>query len=829
MFRGRLIEKGGLGPGIFRNFPELPTRIICVLALLAALSVPSLFAGDTVQALDWSRMASGGFRGAANSGVQCMAWYGGVLYAGTYNPGGCEVWSFDGTAWTPEVGQGASGSPTAPGFGDADAVSVSSMAVYRSRLYVGTRNPGGCEVWSVDGTAWTPEVGQGASGSPTAPGFGDAGNNDVPSMAVCGDQLYAGTYNSGGCEVWSYEGKEWKRVAETGFGNAGNHAASSMAAYLSRLYVGTFNNDYTSGCEVWSFDGTAWTPEVGQGASGSPTAPGFGDPDNRRVSSMAVYDAVLYLGTYDSSGGNGCQVWSHDGANWTRMEPGGFGDSKNITAASMAADGLNLYVGTVNEDTGCEVWSFDGASWSRENLRGFGSVENVAVDALVAEGSFIYAGTRNASGCQVWTARSCQVAYFAEGYTGAGFDEYLCLGNPQAVEVRAAVSYLFPDGTSLARVVRVPPEARLTIYVNADVGPDREVAAKVESAGAVTAERTMYFVYGGTLRGGHDAAGAATASRRWYFAEGYTGLGFEEWISVLNPGAASAELTFRFQTSGEGEIEKSGFEVPAFSRRSFKVNDFLGAGYECSLELLSSSPVVAERPMYFDYLGTSSHHWQGGHCVMGSTELAQVYFFAEGTSRAGFEEWLTLQNPNPRPIMVSATFQPASGQGEAVSKTYAVAAGKRHTVYVPGEVGAEKDVSVVLASTSFYLAERPMYFRYGGYGADWDGGDCAAGIRQAASKWFLAEGYTGEGFHTWLCLQNPGLENALVAVRYLTQEEGALPVRTLELPAGTRQTVFVNEHAGAGYQLSIEVSSSRPIVVERPMYFLYGGDRAGGH
>lgn len=801
-----------------------------VLALTAVLLVPTLLPVGTAAALDWTRMATGGFGGPGNKDVGSMAVYRGSLYAGTYNSNGCQVWSYDGVSWRQEVGQGADGTPTGSGFGNAKTNNLSSMAVYDSRLYAGTRNPAsGCQVWSYDGKAWRQEVGQGAAATPTGPGFGDADNNDVPSLAVLDGRLFAGTYNPGGCQVWSYDGKDWVRVAEGGFGDPDNHGATAMAVYFSGLYVGTFNNDYSAGCQVWSYDGDSWTQEVGQGVAGTPTGPGFGDSNNRRAASMAVFDYGLYVGTYDSSGGSGCQVWSYDGANWTKVGNGGFGTATNLVATCMAASGLDLFVGTYNEDSGCEVWRYDGADWSREGGGGLGSAKNVAAGALVLEGADLFVGTDNQEGCQVWNALASNTLYFAEGYTGGDFQEYLCLGNPHPREARVSITYLLPEGTSMARLVVVPAESRLTVFVNTDVGEDKEVSVMLESDLRIVAERPMYFTYNGEWSGGHDAMGVDSSSTRWFFAEGYTGTGFDEWVCVLNPGSTGAELNFRFQTQEDGEVVKEGLVVPAHSRRSFKVNDILGSDYQNSLELESSTPVVAERPMYFDYYGTTGHHWQGGHCVMGVTELAQVYYFAEGTTRSGFEEWLTLQNPNPYLITVNATYQMGAGQDGPVDKSYVVAPGERYTVYVPGEVGMEKDVSIVLASTSFFLAERPIYFLYTGYGAGWSGGDCIVGIKHSATESFLAEGYTGDGFHTWLCLQNPGIDEALVLITYYSQEEGPLPLRTLKLPAGTRQTIFVNEHAGAGYQLSTRVVSSTPIVVERPMYFDYGGGAQGGH
>ena len=422
------------------------------------------------------------------------------------------------------------------------------------------------------------------------------------------------------------------------------------------------------------------------------------------------------------------------------------------------------------------------------------------------------------------------VWYFAEGYTGMGFQEYLTLGNPEKAEARAQVLYLSKDGTWKLEELTIPGSSRATVNVNAAAGPDREVSARVCSDSPIVAERPMYFAYNGAWTGGHDTMGARSPDDTWYFAEGYTGAGFEQYVCVLNPGAAAANLTFRFQTEEAGEVVRTGLAVPPQSRATFRVNDVLGAGYQNSLELKSDQPVVAERPMYFAYSGRDGWGWTGGHCVMGANELATEYYFAEGTTRGGFEEWLTLQNPGGEAITVKATYQLGPGQGGPVEKEYTVEGGKRRTVFVPDAVGMEKDVSVKLTCADRFLAERPMYFRYTGYGADWAGGHCVIGAGSPGGEWLFAEGYTGAGFHEWLCLQNPGDEDAVVEVTYLTQEAGQLPARTETVPAGTRETLWVNDHAGAGYQLSarLKVVSGLGIVVERPMYFTWNG-WDGGH
>jgi hypothetical protein len=387
---------------------------------------------------------------------------------------------------------------------------------------------------------------------------------------------------------------------------------------------------------------------------------------------------------------------------------------------------------------------------------------------------------------------------------------------------------LFTDGSYLDERLTVPANSRATVDVNTAVGPGEEVSAIVFSDLEVVVERPIYFNYNRRWTGGHDVIGTPYVSKWWFFAEGYTGLGFEEWICVLNPSESPANLTFHFQVQGAGELNRYA-SVPPLSRGSFKVNDLLGSNHQCSLALESSQYVVAERSMYLDYLGGNNRHWEGGHCVMGVPYLSTEFYFAEGTTREGFEEWITIQNPDSEAITVIATYQMGEGQGGTVQVSHVVPPQGRETVYVPDDVGKGKDVSVKLASSSYFLAERPMYFRYTGYGASWEGGHCVIGAVEAASEWFFAEGYTGYGFHEWLCLQNPSEEESSVEVSYLGNG-GAIAVKTVSVPARSRKTLLVNEHAGPNLELScrLRVLSGPPVVAERPMYFIFRG-WDGGH
>jgi len=419
--------------------------------------------------------------------------------------------------------------------------------------------------------------------------------------------------------------------------------------------------------------------------------------------------------------------------------------------------------------------------------------------------------------------------YFAEGYSGDGFQEYLCLGNPESTPLVVTVTYLFEDDPPVEKTYNIGPDSRFTANVNAEVGPIGGVAIKCEAETKFIAERPMYFGFGGTWKGGHDSVGSTATSYEWYFAEGYTGAGFSEWISVLNPGNLDLKLDLYFQTQEEGEKIVNSYPAPARSRRSYNVNDLLGGGsYQTSLKVICSGEMVVERSMYFDYQGTGGWGWSGGHCCIGATCLENSFYFAEGTTRSGFEEWLTLQNPWDTAIDVNAVYQ--LGDGPPVVKDYALPPARRSTIYVPAEVGAEKDVSVLLTSDSLFLAERPMYFDYQGMGAwGWTGGHCVIGSACTGTEWYFAEGYTGQYFEEWLSIQNPGDSAAAITITYYPEGGSGPIVREHVVQPFSRYTIPVNVDAGPDLSLSAKISSTRPVIVERPMYFNYNGVWPGGH
>lgn len=307
--------------------------------------------------------------------------------------------------------------------------------------------------------------------------------------------------------------------------------------------------------------------------------------------------------------------------------------------------------------------------------------------------------------------------YFAEGTTrnnarDGNFEGWLCLQNPYAAAANVKVSYMTASSGVVERFHQVPSTGRKTLNLTEEVGPERDMSIKVESDIPIVAERPLYFNYHGKWTGGHVVTGAKEKAPDHYFAEGTTrdnaaDGSFEQWLCVQNPGETDASVQLRCRT-GEGVTALSDLTVPPQSRSTVKVRDIVGDGVDVSVELVSDVPVVAERPVYFNY-----RNWvQGGHDSRGVTRPSSRFFFAEGTTRSGFDTWITILNPQDSPATVTVTYLMG---GCEKSFTDTVPAHSRATRDMRLDAGDNLDASVVVECDKGIVVERPVYFNYHGW------------------------------------------------------------------------------------------------------------------
>ncbi len=330
--------------------------------------------------------------------------------------------------------------------------------------------------------------------------------------------------------------------------------------------------------------------------------------------------------------------------------------------------------------------------------------------------------------------------YFAEGYTGETFEEYITLANSSSVDAHVTVEYLMEDEPNKTQSVTVPANRRLTINVKAVIGKNKNVSAVLQSDIPIAAERPMYFAYGPEgWTGSHVSSGFETPETNFYFAEGYTAEGFDQYVTLGNPNEITASVTIRFLRNRGAPVVRV-FNVPPKARKTVFAPDVIGRGYENSMELESTLPIVAERPMYFrttnwnSYMGPIS----GGTVGVGKSETASTWMFAEGYTGKYFKEYLTFGNPSAHDATVVVEYHGSGGLIKSAS--YKVAASSRFTVDVNSEVGPDKEVSAKVVSSHPIIVERPVYFRYLGI---WTGGHTSNGVENPREEWLFGEGYTG--------------------------------------------------------------------------------------
>lgn len=401
-------------------------------------------------------------------------------------------------------------------------------------------------------------------------------------------------------------------------------------------------------------------------------------------------------------------------------------------------------------------------------------------------------------------------AYFAEGTTRNGFEEYLVLRNPGSKTAAVTIKYVFqaPERPVL-QSLSLGPGAGAGIRVNDRVGPGRDVSVLVAARPGVVCERQVYFNYKGLWTGGHVTSGALAPSKRWYFAEGTTRQGFAEWLCVQNPTADPATVDLDY-ILGTGENRHQSLQVQAFSRATVDVNAAVGPGQDVSVALASSSPVVAERPMYFDYRGA----WRGGDTVTGANAVAREWSFAEGTTRRGFEEWLCIENPGDA---TTAEVDYLFADGTSSTRGYALPGHARTTLSVNSEAGPEKDVSIRVRSAGDVLCERAMYFLY--HGA-WEGGHVVMGSTRGRATWYFPTAAIRPNSESWLCLANPGPEANPVKVAVYSA--GAAPrEQTAVLAPMSRSTLSLDALAAGLDDPWVVVTGAQALDAERPTYFAY--------
>lgn len=200
------------------------------------------------------------------------------------------------------------------------------------------------------------------------------------------------------------------------------------------------------------------------------------------------------------------------------------------------------------------------------------------------------------------------------------------------------------------------------------------------------------------------------------------------------------------------------------------------------------------------------------------TSPSNTWYLPEGSTNWGFETWTLLDNPTATDANVTLTYMTEGAAPRSFNKT--VPAYSRLSVKMSGDVGAA-DASIGVSSPSVPVIAEERTCRN-----NRREGSCSIGATAPANSFYLSEGSTAWGFTRYVLVQNPNNDPADVSITYMTPG-GPRVQPTFTMPPNCRKTIRVNDiKPSNGYpvdvsntDLSTQVSSNRPIVAERSMYW----------
>jgi streptogramin lyase len=209
----------------------------------------------------------------------------------------------------------------------------------------------------------------------------------------------------------------------------------------------------------------------------------------------------------------------------------------------------------------------------------------------------------------------------------------------------------------------------------------------------------------------------------------------------------------------------------------------------------------------------------------------KTWYFAEGHIGNNFQEYLTVDNPDPVNTC-AVQFQYLLSSGSPITFSVNVGPNTRWTENVDQDLGVSRtgtfaeDVSTIVSvnttttpNCTGVVAERPMYF-VNIFGVS--SGHDALGATHLGTNFYFPDVASSTGFRDFITILNPPGGSAANVTATYYQGGNVLGTDTLAVASGTRGTITPKN---LGVHVSAWVQSSQPVAVELPIYF--AGFQAG--
>ncbi len=388
----------------------------------------------------------------------------------------------------------------------------------------------------------------------------------------------------------------------------------------------------------------------------------------------------------------------------------------------------------------------------------------------------------------------------------------LALLNPTGGQARVVVTFYFADGGTRTGSFTVPANAQRSYSAAGLAGRGGAFGLCVASDRAVSGQLNL-------TRPGQDGdseLGSSALGSHWSLAEGYTSLSFHESVALLNPNNQAATVALRLLLPGGRGNRTVTETVGARSERVVDINA-LAPRTSVSIVADASRPVLVERTLTF------SGNGYGLTARDAAPGAATSWLFAEGSTRAPFQTFLTVLNPQGHTARVTASFFGVNGR-RLGGKTLMLAPRSRATLLINTIVPNTSNVASVVTSDRPVVVERPEYF--GSPNARGVAGSDVVGRVSAARRWAVPGGPLAAGDSEFLLLYNPSARAVPVDITFYNTLGGGTATARVTVPAGARSTFDVSayqrrsvrDRLAASHGTILQSRAAGGVVVERSVF-----------
>jgi hypothetical protein len=211
--------------------------------------------------------------------------------------------------------------------------------------------------------------------------------------------------------------------------------------------------------------------------------------------------------------------------------------------------------------------------------------------------------------------------YHAEGATGALFDTFILIANPNPTETQVSVTFNTDTGVPIFRMKTIPPFGRLTINIEEEAPELASTAVSTRvtaigsyNSGPIVSERAMYWgTTGDGWREAHNSFGVTEPGLKWGLAEGRVGgdRGYQTYVLVSNGNGTAANLKVTFIRENGTAIEKTYTAGPGerLNIPTLDVPELANSNFATIVESINGVTINVESAIYWNSGGVV---WEAG-------------------------------------------------------------------------------------------------------------------------------------------------------------------------------------------------------------------------